>query len=84
MPDLYNLEVSSRKSFIEFLELFHQDFLNKEDEWENPTLARFLEAMIAYTRDIQFAYINNGQTTNADIASWKVFADILKGAKIYE
>jgi hypothetical protein len=80
----YDIEVTDRQSFIKFLELLHQDFLKREPEWENPNLDSFLKAMIAYTQDIQGYYNNTNQNINADTPSWKVFADILKGAKIYE
>ncbi|MEX6689347.1 hypothetical protein QTN47_17695 [Danxiaibacter flavus] len=84
MDTPYDIEVIDRQSFIKFLELLYQDFLNNQNEWENPNLERFLEAMIAYTQDIQGYYDNTNQTINADTPSWKVFADILKGTKIYE
>ena len=45
----------------------------------------FLEALESYTQDIQGYYDNSGQLKeNANEASWKRFADILKGARIYE
>lgn len=40
--------------------------------------------MIRYTDDLQGYYDNTKQTMNADIPEWQVFADILKGARIYE
>ena len=84
MQTLYDIEVTDRQSFINFLKLFHQDFLTNENEWENSNLERFLEAMISYSKDIQGYYNNTHQNVNANTASWKVFADILKGAKVYE
>ena len=84
METPYDIEVTDRQSFIKFLELLHADYLNNREEWENPDLDRFLEAMIAYAQDIQGYYTNTNQNVNAETPSWKVFADILKGAKIYE
>lgn len=40
--------------------------------------------MSSYTEDIQGYYNNMNQNVNADKASWEVFADIFKGAKMYE
>jgi hypothetical protein len=82
--DLFDIDVTDRESFIRFLELFHRDFTRNKDSWENDNLERFLEAMNAYAKAIQFVYDNTGQNINADLPSWKVFADILKGASIYE
>lgn len=84
METLYNIEVTDRQSFIRFLELLHQDYLKNPTEWENSTLGNFLQAMASYTEDIQSYYNNTKQNINADTPSWKVFVDILKGAKIYE
>ncbi len=48
MEATYNIEVTDRQSFIRFLELLRQDFLNQA-EWENHNLDRFFEAMVAFT-----------------------------------
>ncbi|WP_299190312.1 hypothetical protein [uncultured Aquimarina sp.] len=44
----------------------------------------FLEAMIRYSDAVQQYYKNTNQDINADEAQWKVFADIIKGASMYE
>ncbi|KMU64953.1 hypothetical protein EZBTHKR_0437 [Elizabethkingia anophelis] len=44
----------------------------------------FLEAFSAYTEDIQGYYNNMKLDINADKPDWSTFADIFKGAKIYE
>ena len=79
-----NQQVTDRQSFIKFLESLHQDFIDNGQEWESKTLDGFLEALSRYTVDIQGYYDNTNQNINADNASWQVFADIIKGAKIYE
>jgi hypothetical protein len=78
------MNVTDRNSFIGFVESLLQDYRTNKDAWENGTLESFLEAMAAYTNDIQGYYDNTSQDVNADVASWKVFADILKGASMYE
>ena len=88
MHELYDIKVTDRQSFIKFLDLLYKDYCNNQDEWQNKNLGDFLEAMTRYARDIQGMYDNNqnsiGRHINADIASWRVFTDILKGAIIYE
>jgi hypothetical protein len=76
--------IRDRKEFIAFLEKLHEDYLSNSEEWENPTLDRFLEAMVAYAKDIQGYYDNSNQKIGANDASWQIFSDILEGAKIYE
>ena len=77
-------EISDRKSFVDFVELLIEDLKLSGTTWENKTLPDFLEALSRYTEDIQGYYDNTNQQTDADIPSWKVFADILMGASIYE
>jgi hypothetical protein len=84
--DDYN--VADRTSFIEFLGLLKDDLTRNKNNWENKTLEDFLEAMTRYADDIQSYYDNNkndlGGQINADIPSWRVFADILRGSRVYE
>ncbi len=77
-------KISSRQEFISFLEMFRRDLIENPNEWENKNLEDFLEAMVRYTDDLQGYYDNTKQTINADIPDWQVFADIFKGARIYE
>ena len=81
---LENISIIDRQSFIQFITQLREDYLTNKDAWENHTLDSFLEAMARYASAIQGYYNNTGQNTNADTPSWAVFADILKGATIYE
>jgi len=81
---LSNFIVSDRQSFIEFIDLLREDLVKKPKTWENKNLGDFLEALASYAQDIQGYYDNTGQNVNADQASWQIFADIFKGASIYE
>lgn len=74
------INIQTKSEFIKFLE---EELLNSPT-WRNNDLKTFLEAMISYTEDIQGYYQNTGQETNSNEASWKLFADIIKGATIYE
>ena len=85
--DAWNIEVKDRKSFEEFINLLLVDFnknKDNEDVWENNRLDLFLEAMSAYTADIDGYYKNMEPDQNADVPTWKVFADIMRGAVVYE
>lgn len=81
---LYKINVVDRPTFVQFLSLLHEDYLSNKEDWENITLDTFLEALGAYAKDIQQVYNNTNQDIDANIPTWKVFSDILKGAKIYE
>lgn len=79
-----DFEVTDRHTFIKFLDLLLKDFLDNPESWENKTLPDFLEALCAYTEDIQGYYDNMKLNVNADKPDWSTFADIFKGATIYE
>ena len=81
---LNNFKVTDRQTFIKFLDLLHQDYLTNPESWENKTLPDFLEALSAYAEDIQGYYDNMKQDVSADQPNWQTFADIFKGATIYE
>lgn len=85
MDDTFNnFKVTDRQTFIKFLDLLRKDYLTNPDSWENKTLPDFLEVLSAYAEDIQGYYDNMKQDVNADQPNWQTFADIFKGAKIYE
>jgi hypothetical protein len=88
MKSIDDLKIKDRQSFIEFLRQFRTDLNSKPEDWENKNLDDFLEAMTRYAEDIQGYYDNCqkeiGEHINADIPTWRTFADILRGARIYE
>jgi len=81
---LYELKVTDRQSFIKFLDLLHKDLLQNPETWDNKTLPDFLEALASYAEDIQGYYDNTDANVDAEKAAWSTFADIFKGAKVYE
>ena len=79
-----NFKVTDRQTFIKFNDLLRQDLLENPETWENKKLDDFLEAFSSYAEDIQGYYNNTKQNVNADQANWQTFADIFKGASVYE
>lgn len=78
------IEVNDRKDFSDFLGLLLNDLKTNPDKWENKQLDTFIEAMQRYSEDIDGYYENVHPDLNADLPTWRVFADILRGAVIYE
>lgn len=76
--------IHTRQDFVALLQAMHRDLQCNPSDWENTALLDFLEALIRYAEDIPHYYRNTGQAVNADNASWRVFADMLLGARIYE
>jgi hypothetical protein len=88
LEPLDTAQINSRESFVQFLNKLQADYQQHGKAWENQTLGDFLEALSRYAEDIDGYYSNlsriGGESINADSASWRVFADMLRGATIYE
>lgn len=84
MDTLNTIEVVDRQSFIKFLELLHGDVIDNVHFWQNDSLPRYLDALRTFSTDIKRYYDSTKQPVDPNVASWKVFADILLGAKFYE
>ena len=80
----HNFKVTDRQSFSEFINLLRQELIDNPESWENNSLPNFLEALSRYANDIKSYYDNMKQDVNADQPNWQTFADILRGATIYE
>ena len=81
---LKDFKVTDRETFIKFIDLLRKDYLDNSENWGNKNLPDFLGALSAYAEDIQGYYNNMKQNVNADQPDWQTFADIFKGAIIYE
>ena len=77
-------KINSREEFIVFAKALYNDYKEHGENWENNTLDTFLERIAAYAEDIDGYYSNKGLKEDPEKASWKLFADILAGATIYE
>ena len=77
-------DIRTREDFIQFLENLLMAYQSEGKDWENNNLEDFLSSMMAYSKDIDGYYKNTNQHLDLDNPSWKVFADILIGATIYE
>jgi hypothetical protein len=76
--------VTSREDFAAFVDQLRSDLAIRPDEWENPTLDAFLEALSAYTRAVPGYITNVRSELHPDQPSWQLFALILSGARVYE
>ncbi|SDD43839.1 DUF7660 family protein [Niabella drilacis] len=75
--------LNTKEDFIAFLELLIQDLRNNPNEWENKSLESYLEAAASWTEDMDGYYQNNNLPIPQNV-NWKVFANILVAAKMYE
>lgn len=78
------LMVNDRKSFSDFANNLLTEHKNDGVKWENNRIESFIEAISSYAQDIDGYYRNMSFETSADTPTWRVFAQILKGATVYE
>lgn len=76
-------QVGSRIDLARVIQLMLSDLLAHPDEWENPTLDGFLEALEASLRGLPGLYANRGEQLPED-PTWKIFAEALVMASGYE
>jgi hypothetical protein len=75
--------IRTRKDLIVFLRELHQDHRDNPQAWDNNTLERFLEALAAWTVDMDGFYLNQNLQV-PEHPEWKTFAHMLIAATIYE
>ena len=75
--------IQTREDFIHFLHALLDDLRAQPEQWENPTLEGYLEAMAAWGADAEGYYANQGIPVPLQ-ARWKSLAEMLLAAKSYE
>jgi hypothetical protein len=75
--------VQTRSDLAAFVADLRADFEANRSEWTNENLASFLDAMAAWISDMEGYYKNAGQDPTA-LPPWRIVADILMAARIYE
>jgi hypothetical protein len=80
---LANHGVSSRADFVRFLQAMAEEFRERPAYWENTNLASYLDAMAAWADDMEGFYKTQGQAP-PEQPTWKLLADLLLAARVYE
>ncbi|MFC0178757.1 DUF7660 family protein [Thorsellia kenyensis] len=75
--------IKNKADFLFFINKLKQSLENELESWVNNDLSSYLEALSDWIEGIEQFYINTKQPIPENI-SWKVFADILMAAKMYE
>lgn len=77
------MNVSTRDELVAFAKSLAADFRENPDAWENTTVDAYLEAFAAWVEDMDGFYLNQGESI-PESPSWRVVADMLMAAKMYE
>lgn len=76
-------QVETKDDFLRFLDALQNDFKSNPVEWENADLHSYLSAIRAWTGDMDGYFRNRGVELPVS-NPWKLFANILLAAKMYE
>lgn len=76
-------KVRSKEDLADFISALIRDFETNPGEWENNTLPRFLTAMEDWVRTMDNYYKNTGRPPVQN-PIWRIIADILLAATMYE
>jgi hypothetical protein len=77
---VYRME--SRSDLIQFIYALQDDLKQRPKEWENTDLNTYLGAL--FLGDAHGYYLNRKEDVNADVPSWRLLADSLQAASVYE
>jgi hypothetical protein len=72
-----------RAELAEFVHRLARDAERDDLDWENPTLARYLEAMSGWIEDLDGYFRNRGERV-PDQPTWQLVAARLSAAPVYE
>jgi len=77
-------QVQSRADFEDFLRLLMVDLHRHGQKWANTSLAEYLGGFQGFTQDMDGYYKNRGEDVDLSQPSWRVLADLLLAARVYE
>lgn len=75
--------IGSPRQLVDFIEALRRDLIDRPDDWENPTLDRYLAALAAWTTDAE-EQVASGETASEGDPTWRVMGRMLLAAKMYE
>lgn len=78
-------KVYNRNDLVKYIDDIVANFRDHPDEWENDSIESFLGGLSGFIHDADGYYRNNNiGDVDADVASWRLFADALRAAAVYE
>ena len=75
--------IRTKQEFVSFVYDLSRNYKNDPKSWENADLGTFLEALAAWTDDMEGYYLNHKQQV-PETPNWQTIADMLQAAKVYE
>ncbi len=84
MEEAKNIEgIKTKKDLASFVNNLSLDYYNNPKSWQNNDVGTYLEALAAWIEDMDGYYLNQGLPV-PEKPNWKMIANMLVAAKIYE
>jgi hypothetical protein len=76
-------KTESRSDFVAFVRALRRSFEEDPAQWENQDLSSYLDALAAWVEDMD-GYFQGTEQEPPDRPSWKLLAQMLAAARVYE
>lgn len=76
--------ITTRAEFVSFLKKLGVNYKQKDGSWENSDLESYLEALGGVTEDVDGYYENMELKIDPEKPTWRIFAELLLAARVYE
>ena len=76
--------ISSRDEFTAFAKALADNLSCHPEEWQNATLTEFIRGLAGFVENMDGYYANVGADVNCNLPNWRIFADALLAARVYE
>ena len=83
-PNRSVYRMDSRSDLVQFIYALQNDLKQHPENWENNDLHTFLGALAAFLGDADGFYRNMKVDVDADLPSWRLLADCLQAAAVYD
>ena len=77
-------EMNSRADLVCFIYALQDDMEQNPETWENKDLHTYLGALARFLNDSHGYYRNAKLDVDAGVPSWRILADSLQAAAVYE
>jgi hypothetical protein len=75
--------IKSKEDFVRFFSALINNFQSQPHCWVNKDLSSYLGAIQSWVEDMDGYYVNTNQPVPNKV-DWKVFAQIMTAARVYE
>ncbi len=76
--------ISTREEFTAFAKELADNLNCHPEEWQNATLTDYIRGLAGFVENMDGYYANNKAEVNCNLPIWRIFADALLAARIYE